>query len=618
MSIIKELKERRLFQIGLSYAGAAWAVMEVTDQLTGRGILPEVLYSLVLIWVMFGIPAALLIGWHHGEKGDQKAPRSEIAILSVLALLALGMSGSTVNRERTLQNLAAASENPLEMRTIAVLYFTDNTDGVHGYLADALTEELIAELSLVQGLNVVSRNGSALFRGVDAPADSVARVLNAGTIVGGSLDRRGDRLRLNVRIHEGMSGELWKRTQIDFDPEQGLAARDSVSAQVSRLLRDWLGEEVRIRQSAASTGNAAAWSLLQRAEKARKEAEAAVAGRDMAAADALFSAADSLLAEAAQLDRNWADPLVERSAVAYRRARLVQTSPPEAMEWADRAIEHADQALRRSRTAAGAFEIRGTTLYFKWLLGAVTDPAQRDELYARARSDLETAVRYDGSLASAYATLSHLYTQTDVSQAVVAAQNALAADAFLEVADVVRWRLFQGQIDLGHFSQAQRTCEDGSRRAPTDFRFVSCHLRLMVTPHVAQPAVDSAWALLARQDELTPTPRAEYERILGEMLVAGAIAKAARRDPGAGLQDSARAVLQRAAARIDQRVDPTLHIRGFEAFTWTLIGDRDRAIATLQQLVAADPNYFGMSTGLIWWWRDLENDSRFRVLAGLD
>jgi eukaryotic-like serine/threonine-protein kinase len=616
MRIFRELKERRLVQIGLSYAGASWALMEVADQLTGREILPEVVYSLVLIWIVCGVPAALLIGWHHGEKGKQRAPRSEIAILVVLAILATGMSTSTVAGERKLQKFATAAENPLEMRSIAVLYFRDNTDGEYEYLADGLTEELIAELSLVHGLNVISRNGSALFRGQDLPHDSIARLLGAGTLVDGALDRRGDRLRLNLRIHEGTSGELWRRAQIDFAPDQGLAARDSLSAHVSRLLREWLRDEVRVRKTAANTDNAAAWSLLQRAETARKNAEGAVAARDMAAAEDLFTAADSLLNEAAQLDRRWADPLVERANVAYRRARLVQTDPPEALRRSNLALDYADLALRRSRTSARGLEIRGTTLYFQWLLGAGSNTAERDDLYARARGDLETAIRFDASLASAHATLSHLYTQTDVSQAVVAARNALAADAFLEVADLVRWRLFQGQVDLGHFSQAQQTCDEGYSRSPQDFRFVSCHLRLLVTPHVARPSVDSAWTLLARLDEMVPASRAGYERVLGEMLVAGVIAKAARHDPA--LQDSAWSVLRQASARADQRTDPTLHIRAWEAFIWTLIGDRDQAISALYQLVAADPDYFSMSTGLIWWWRDLESDPRFRQLVRLN
>jgi eukaryotic-like serine/threonine-protein kinase len=618
MGFFDQLRERRFVQIALPIAGVGWAVLEVTDQLADRGIVPELVYKMVLIWVILAIPAALLIAWNHGEKGKQKAPASEIMALVVLALIALGMSTSTVSRERSLQNLAAAGENPLEMRSIAVLYFQDNTGGEYQYLADGLTEDLIAELSQVQGLTVVSRNGSALFRGIDVPADSIARVLNAGTIVDGSVEKRGERIRVNIRIHEGQYGELWKRTAIDLDPAQALAVRDSVSASVSRLLREWLRDEVRLRQTAANTRNPAAWSLLQRAERTRKDAEVAVSDRDLGLAVALFSSADSLLADAADLDRAWADPVIARAAIAYRRARLLQTAPDAAMPFVETALTHADEALRRSRTSAAAWESRGTTRYFKWLLGIVQDPREAETLFEAAREDLETAVRYDASLAAAYATLSHLYTQTDISSAVVAAQQALSADAFLEVADLVRWRLFQGQVDLGHFTQAKRTCDEGSALAPSDFRFVSCHLRLMVTPLADAPSVDSAWLLLARQDELVPSGRAEFERVQGEMFVAGAIARAARRDPAGPLQDSARAVLQRASARADQRTDPTRHVLGIEAFIWTLVGDRDRAVAALQQLAAADPSYFGGSRTLLWWWRDLEQDARFRRLAGLD
>jgi TolB-like protein len=616
MNFFNQLRERRLFQIGLSYAGVSWAVMQATDHLSSRAIIPDVLYSLVLIWIMLGVPAVLLIGWHHGEKGKQKAPPSEIVILLLLAVVAIGMSTSTVSRERALQKLAAATDNPLEQRSIAVLYFEDYTDGEYQHIADGLTEELIAELSQIQALQVASRNASALFRGEDVAIDSIARVLGAGTIVAGSLDRRGSGLRLNLRIHEGQSGGIWKRTSVDVDPAQGLAARDSISAQVSRLLREWLGEEVRLRQTAANTSNAAAWSLLQRAERLRKDAEAAVAVRDMAAARTLFQRADSLLADAAQLDRSWADPMVARANLAFRQARLAQFSPAEALPLADRAMEHAEDALRRSRTSARGLEVRGNTRYLKWMLGAESDPRRAQQLYEQAREDLENAVRFDPSLASAFSTLSHLYAHTDAAQAVLAAQNALQADAFLESVDLVRWRLFQGQLSLAQFSQAQRTCDDGSRRAPGNFRFVSCHLRLLITPYATNPSVDSAWTLLARQAELTPPPVAEFERVQGEMFVAGVIAKAGRQDPA--LQDSARAVLNRASARADQTVDPTQHVRAMEAFIWTLVGDTDRAIAALNLLLAADPGYFRESTGLIWWWRGLEDDPRFRRMAGLN
>ena len=115
---------------------------------------------MVLIWFVVGIPASLLIGWHHGEKGRQRAPLSEVALLLMLAVMGTGWSVSTVTREREVQRLAQAPENPLEMRRIAIPYFfVESVDSSLQYIADGLTEDLITKLSQVQGLTVISRNG---------------------------------------------------------------------------------------------------------------------------------------------------------------------------------------------------------------------------------------------------------------------------------------------------------------------------------------------------------------------------------------------------------------------------------------------------------------------------
>src|SRR5688572_18797087 len=127
MTLFRQIRERRLFQVALSFVGGAWVVLEVTDQFTSRGVLPELAYQIVLMWVIVGVPAALLIGWYHGEKGDQKAPRSEIAALSVLALIGIGLSLSRVSAHRAEASVKAASENVLETRRVAVMYFQDGT-----------------------------------------------------------------------------------------------------------------------------------------------------------------------------------------------------------------------------------------------------------------------------------------------------------------------------------------------------------------------------------------------------------------------------------------------------------------------------------------------------------
>ncbi|HZJ01207.1 MAG TPA: protein kinase, partial [Gemmatimonadaceae bacterium] len=81
-------------------------------------------------------------------------------------------------------NASAASAGGPDASKIAVTYFQDNSPtGELGYIADGLTENLIARLSEVNALNVVSQSGMQPYRGSSVPPDSIARAFSAGTVV---------------------------------------------------------------------------------------------------------------------------------------------------------------------------------------------------------------------------------------------------------------------------------------------------------------------------------------------------------------------------------------------------------------------------------------------------
>ena len=88
-----ELRDRRIIQIVASYAAAAWIGLEVVDQLVDRGIFPDWVYLILLVWFLGGFLAAAVIGWYHGEKGAQEVTKSEVVLL---ALVAVGTVGATV------------------------------------------------------------------------------------------------------------------------------------------------------------------------------------------------------------------------------------------------------------------------------------------------------------------------------------------------------------------------------------------------------------------------------------------------------------------------------------------------------------------------------------------
>lgn len=618
MGLFSELKERRIVQIVFSYLAAGWVLLEAMDQFVERGVLPDVAYFVALIWFLAGIPAALLIGWNHGEKGKQQAPRSEIAFLSVLGLVALGLSGLTVSRMTTPEvDLADYGPNP---NRIAVLYF--ETPGEQNqHIANGLTEALIDQLSAVPALDVISRNGVAPFQGTDIPRDSIAEVLDAGTLVGGFLDPAGERLRVSLQLYDGASGAPLPDGRVTLQPRRPdslLQLIPEIGEEASRLLREKLGQQIQLARRSADT-NLTAWTLVQRAERLRRQAEERADHGDMHAAFERFDEAHELLADAQRADTTWAEPTVIRSRIEYRRSRLAAAQPRDAARHADRGIELAQQALAIDPNNAEALGTRGTLRYWKHLLHVVPDPDEQQRLLEQAREDLDRAVRLDPTLASAYNILSHMkYTSGNITAGVLDAQKAFDADAYLDAADAIVWRLYSGNFDLENWTEARRWCDVGQERFPHDPAFINCPLDLMAAG--AMPAdPDRAWEIAAAVEANAEPAHRTYERINATLAVGGVLAQAAEEtnDPvrRQELHDSALAVIDRASARISHDVDVGDDLRWTEAKMRVLAGQEDRAIDLLGRLITGNPDHaFGTGAEIGWEWRPLRDHPRFPEL----
>ena len=246
----------------------------------------------------------------------------------VLAAAALVLVGGTFAAWRLQAGANQAPRRSAEYlaraRKIAVLYFTSpGADAELGPVADGLTEALIRSLKEAK-LDVISRNGVAAYRGTPIATDSIARALQVGTLVEGSIVPEGaDRVRVTTWLTDAFGNDLGRRTNFVMSRDSLFAAEDAVAAGVSQKLREQLGLEFQLAESQSGTSNLTAWTLLQRGEKLRKDAEHA-ADSDPVVADRLLGEADSLLEAAAGADRKWIDPVIARGEVALRRAQFAQ------------------------------------------------------------------------------------------------------------------------------------------------------------------------------------------------------------------------------------------------------------------------------------------------------
>jgi serine/threonine-protein kinase len=524
-----------------------------------------------------------------------------VALAAVPLIAAASLAGW-----RYMHNRSAASSTGTDARKIAVTYFDDQSPQHNlGYIATGLTEGLIDQLSEVRNLSVISRGGVAQFKGKTVRPDSIGRALQVGTLVRGDVEQDGGQLHVNVRLVDAGSGADFDRASFDQPANKVLVLKDTLVAQVARMVRRRLGEEVQLRSEREATQNADAWALVQRAEQRREDGEQRIAANDTAGMLAAFKGADSLLIQAHSADGQWAEPLIKRALIDHRASRFFGRDPLRAAPWIDSGVVRANEALTLSPKNADALEQRGELRYWRYLLSIEADPKKAEDSLKVVQQDLEQATTLNPSQAGAWAALSHLYAvEANMTDSKLAARRAYEEDAYLSNADLVLWRLWSTSYDLEQFSEAKHWCEVGAHRFPTEPRFDECALRDLGAP--AESAdVRRAWHLADSLAAKVPENERVYRRGMGQALAAAVVARA-------GLADSARHVL----ARVDvpPGSDPTRDVNWDKAFAWLVVGDKDSALRELKIYATANPAN-GLADDKDWQFRPLRNDPRFEALV---
>ncbi len=105
-------------------------------------------------------------------------------------------------------------------KSIAVLPFANLTgDSGKDYFGDGMAEELIHTLARVPGLRVPSRTSSFSYKGRSVDVRQIARDLEVGVVLEGSVRSAGERIRVTAQLIDGNNGfHLWSQ---QYDREFG-------------------------------------------------------------------------------------------------------------------------------------------------------------------------------------------------------------------------------------------------------------------------------------------------------------------------------------------------------------------------------------------------------------
>ena len=150
--------------------------------------------------------------------------------------------------------------------TIAVLPFTNlSSEPGSDYFSDGLTDEIIRNLSIIDGLQVKSRTSSFAFKDRPRNIHEVGTQLAANLVLEGSVLRSGGKLRINaqlVRVSDDFP--LWS-ARYDRELKDVFAIQDEISRSIVNELRLKLGSGQRRYNT-----NLEAYDLYLKAEASEK------------------------------------------------------------------------------------------------------------------------------------------------------------------------------------------------------------------------------------------------------------------------------------------------------------------------------------------------------------
>ena len=220
--------------------------------------------------------------------------------------------------------------------SIAVLPFVNMSgDKEQEYFSDGLAEELLNDLSRVNELQVAARTSAFAFKGKDVKIDVIARELDVGAILEGSVRRSGPHVRITAQLINGATGfHMWSETY-DRDFGDVLKLESEIATAVVNALKVTLLAGGLARVELGGTHDPAAFDAYLRGVKS------ATTQRN---AKDLQTAIDTY-AEAIRLDADYALAYARRSKAQAAYANDYASSPEDRRRRFDDAYADAQRAI---------------------------------------------------------------------------------------------------------------------------------------------------------------------------------------------------------------------------------------------------------------------------------
>ena len=235
------------------------------------------LFRIVLPWER-RTAAKSAIRSPQSEIGEQRRwSPSILALIGIFIVIAIATGWWwTTRQNKNLASPAADGDKPqnIPAKSIAVLPFENlSDDKSNAYFADGIQDEILTKLASIADLKVISRTSTAKYKSKPEDLKTVAQQLGVAKILEGTVQRAGEKVRVNVQLIDARAdSHLWAKSY-DRDIKDVFAVESEVSQEVADALQAKLSPDEANALAAAPTKDAEAYDLFLKGEYEEREAE---------------------------------------------------------------------------------------------------------------------------------------------------------------------------------------------------------------------------------------------------------------------------------------------------------------------------------------------------------
>jgi len=221
--------------------------------------IPNWIIRFVIVLIAIGFPLALVIAWAF-EATPEGIKRTEVAdaaqqhsrsgawIYIVVGGAALSVTLFFLGRYSASRNLPPSAQSAQSEKSIAVLPFESlSEEKANAYFADGIQDEILARLSQIADLKVISRTSTQKYKSAPANLRDIAQQLGVAHVLEGSVQKSNDQVRVTVQlINAANDAHLWANTY-----DRKLTDIFGVESEIAKSIADSLQAKLTGREEQA-------------------------------------------------------------------------------------------------------------------------------------------------------------------------------------------------------------------------------------------------------------------------------------------------------------------------------------------------------------------------------